>query len=191
MTMRKTTLFLGASILLSALLGTCMCSTATSNNNKEDKKFAVVGYVPEYRYGIIDWDAMCKHLTHAIFFSIEVTKDGELSAMDRFPNSDILARAHEAAKKYGTKLMICFGGNSRSGGFGHLVLFPEKRAHFIKNVMKLLDDNSLDGVDLNWEYPQSQAEWTGLFRLINEMKAAFRPTGRVLTMAVNIIYIYF
>lgn len=184
--MSRTKLLLCASILLSALFGTSVCSKAATDGNG-NKQFAVVGYIPEYRYGIIDWDAMCKHLTHAIFFSIEVTAEGELDAMDRFPNSDILARAHDAAKKYGTKLMICFGGNSRSGGFGTLVLSPEKRAHFIQNVMKLLDDNSLDGVDLNWEYPRSQTEWNGLFRLINEMKAAFRPTGRVLTIAVNVI----
>lgn len=188
--MSRTRLLLCASILLSTLFGTSTCSkaaAAAAASNNGNRQFAVVGYIPEYRYGIIDWDAMCKHLTHAIFFSIEVTAEGELDAMDRFPNSEILARAHDAAKKYGTKLLICFGGNSRSGGFGTLVLSPEKRAHFIQNVMKLLDDNSLDGVDLNWEYPRSQAEWNGLFRLINEMKAAFKPTGRVLTMAVNFL----
>lgn len=181
-TARRTTLLVGAgiAIALATLFGTGACTKADKRRD-----FAVVGYVPEYRYGGIDWDAMCKHLTHAIFFSIEVTSEGELAAMDRFPNSDILARAHEAAAKYGTKLLICFGGNSRSGGFGKLVLSPEKRSHFVQNVMKLLDDNSLDGVDLNWEYPQSEAEWNGLFRLINELKTAFKPTGRVLTMAVK------
>ena len=138
--MSRKTLLLCATVLLSALFGVCAGSKAT-------RPFAVVGYVPEYRYGIIDWDAMCKHLTHAIFFSIEVTSEGELSAMDRFPNSEILGRAHEAAKKYGTKLLICFGGNSRSGGFGTLVMSPEKRANFVQNVVKLLDENSLDGVD--------------------------------------------
>ena len=35
------------------------------------------------RYKGVDYDSLCKHMTHLIFFSIEVAQDGSLAAMDR------------------------------------------------------------------------------------------------------------
>jgi hypothetical protein len=36
-----------------------------------------------FRYKGVDYDSLCKHMTHLIFFSIEVAQDGSLAAMDR------------------------------------------------------------------------------------------------------------
>lgn len=38
-------------------------------------------------------------------------------------------------------------------------------------------------MDYNWEYPASQADWDGLWKLIRETKTMFKPQGRVVTMA--------
>ncbi len=54
---------------------------------ENEKKFAVVGYLPEWRYGGVDWEAISDHLTHLIFFSIEVDKEGSFAAMDRCARS--------------------------------------------------------------------------------------------------------
>ena len=54
-------------------------NTIDSNSTK----FAVVGYLPEWRYGGVDWEAISDHLTHLIFFSIEVDKQSSFAAMDR------------------------------------------------------------------------------------------------------------
>ena len=39
--------------------------------------FNVVGYMPEWRHEGADFDRLCQHLTHLIFFSLEMTPKGE------------------------------------------------------------------------------------------------------------------
>ena len=38
--------------------------------------FNVVGYMPEWRHEGADFDRLCKHLTHLIFFSLEMSSRG-------------------------------------------------------------------------------------------------------------------
>ena len=40
-------------------------------------------HTQHYRYKGVDYDSLCKHMTHLIFFSIEVAADGSFAAMDR------------------------------------------------------------------------------------------------------------
>ncbi len=55
--------------------------SGTENTMSSD--FAVVAYLPEWRYNGVDYEAIADHLTHLIFFSIEVDSQGEFAAMDR------------------------------------------------------------------------------------------------------------
>jgi len=148
------------------------------------KGFAVVGYVPEYRYGAVDWQAVAPHVTHAILFSLEVAPDGSLTALDRLPSPDVLAAARAATRASGAKLMVCLGGNGRSGAFPQVETTPALRKALVRSIVELLDKHDLDGVDLNHEYPSTRDEWLGLFALLHELHAAFKPSGRVLTMAI-------
>ena len=147
------------------------------------KQFAVIGYIPEYRQNIIDWKAISPHLTHAILFSLEVKADGELTALDRFPNEQFMENARKYFQNKGGKLLICFGGNSRSNGFPIMVRTKKVRENFIKNLKHLLEKHNLDGVDLNWEYPENNDEWNGLFSLIAEMRKTFGEK-KIITMAI-------
>ena len=150
---------------------------------------AVIGYLPEWRYlqwpeheQNYRWKALGKHITHLIIFSIEVTANGEFAAMDRFPTAKILQKAKDARSETGMKLMICFGGNSRTNGFPQMVKSKKTRTAFINNLKKLFTQHSLDGVDYNWEYPQTQADWNGLTELIKESRSEF-GTETAITMA--------
>ena len=145
--------------------------------------FDVVGYVPEWRFNGLDWEAAAKYTTHLILFSIEAGPDGSLAAMDRFPNADVLKIAREAADRHGTKLLVCVGGNSRSGTLPTLVLDPKQRQTFAKNLADLCAANGLAGVDMNWEYPRRDAEWNGLWQLMSDIRKAIGP-DRILTMAM-------
>jgi hypothetical protein len=46
-------------------------------------KSGIPTQIPMSRYKGVDYDSLCKHMTHLIFFSIEVAQDGSLAAMDR------------------------------------------------------------------------------------------------------------
>lgn len=52
------------------------------------------------------------------------------------------------------KTMLAIGGwNEGSTRFSPLVADEERRAEFVKNVLKFLRVNHFDGLDLDWEYP--------------------------------------
>ena len=157
--------------------------------------FNTVGYMPEWRHEGADFDRLCQHLTHLIFFSVEMTPKGDIIALDRLPRPELLSEAREAASRHGTKLLLCLGGNGRSGGFSVMVRNSKNRKRFLDNLVKLLDTYQLDGVDYNWEYPgyrmgkgylaekEILKDYEGLAKLLEETRQVFKATGKEITMA--------
>lgn len=157
--------------------------------------FNIVGYMPEWRHEGADFDRLCKHLSHLIFFSVEMTPKGDVIDLDRLPRQELLIEAREAATRHNTKLLVCFGGNGRSGGFSVMVRNSKNRKRFLENLVKLLDTYQLDGVDYNWEYPgyrmgkgyldekEILKDYEGLKSLLSETKEILKGTNKVITMA--------
>eukprot|EP01125_Pyxidicula_operculata_P002476 TRINITY_DN12336_c0_g1_i1.p2 TRINITY_DN12336_c0_g1~~TRINITY_DN12336_c0_g1_i1.p2 ORF type:complete len:321 (+),score=59.81 TRINITY_DN12336_c0_g1_i1:1107-2069(+) len=149
-------------------------------------EFNIVGYLPEYRSGgIKDWDLICKHSTHIIFFSVEPSKDGTIGGLDRLPSVDVLTSAREAAQNHGTKLLLGIGGAGRSSGFAAMVKNSETKLKFISAVIKLCMDKQLDGIDIDWEVPTTVDE----LKLMVELWATFKQNmdkyGFILTTALH------
>jgi len=156
--------------------------------------FSVAGYLPEWRHRLLDEDhedrlqRICSTLTHMIFFSLQVDSTGNIAALDRWPSEDRMQRVRSVCQgSLGTKVLVCFGGNSRSDGFSAVVASPEKRQSFLGHLKDFLAKHQLDGIDWNWEYPNSKEDWEGLSLLINEMRIsmpsmvqtmAYYPDGR-------------
>jgi GH18 family chitinase len=99
--------------------------------------FAVVGYLPEWRYEGFNWDYNLRTITHLILFSLEPTADGRIVAIDRIPRKLLLDEAKEASKRHDAQLLICFGGNGRSNGFRGMVRSPKSRKRFVKALVAL------------------------------------------------------
>ena len=156
----------------------------------------VAAYLPEWRYEGANWVDICTTVTHLIFFSLEVTPDGQLGALDRLPRKDLLQEARTAADESGTKLLMCVGGNGRSAGFSSTVRSAKKRSRFVAALLKLCEAKGFDGVDLNWEYPGYQfgrgylpedevsKDYRGLHKLIVELHAAFAASARPLVVTL-------
>jgi len=142
--------------------------------------FTSWGYLPEYRYGGVDFDAAMKHLTHLILFSLEVSPDGTLEALDRMPNQNQLQLIQEGSQKYGTKVVMSLGGYGRTNGFASAVQ-PKNREHFLNQLRALCTTNRFHGIDFNWEYPTNQKEWVHLFETMSEFK---KTTGLLVTIAI-------
>eukprot|EP00727_Mastigamoeba_balamuthi_P008685 m51a1_g4439 putative chitinase (926) ;mRNA; r:105031-109724 len=161
--------------------------------------FAVVGYVPEWRTAGLDWDGACAGATHLLLFSVEVAADSSLAALDRraaeslsgtrhgdisYPSEEVMAKARAAADRHGTALMLCVGGNSRSGALPQVAVDGARRAALVRSLVDFCEREGLDGVDMNWEYPNGQAQWQGLFALLEELHAELSLKGKVVTMAL-------
>mmetsp|Transcript_13163 Transcript_13163/g.42882 ORF Transcript_13163/g.42882 Transcript_13163/m.42882 type:complete len:349 (+) Transcript_13163:124-1170(+) len=166
-----------------------------------DEDFAVIGYLPEWRFESANYDVICRHVSHLILFSIEVGAPGgaALARTDRLP-ATVLREARAAATKHGTKLLLCVGGNGRSAGFSRMARKAKLRKGFLKSLRSFLDLHHFDGVDYNWEYPGAVAgggyapedevrrDYDGYAALLRESRetlgddavitAAYYPDGR-------------
>jgi len=132
-------------IILALMMNFVMRSSA--------RDFSLVGYLPEWRHEGADFDRLSSHLSHLILFSAEVTPKGDIAGLDRLPRPELMAEARKAASKHGTKLLLCLGGNGRSGGFSVMVRNQKNRHSFLASLSMLMEDYQLDGIDYNWEYP--------------------------------------
>jgi GH18 family chitinase len=165
-----------------------------------DLEFAVVGYLPEWRYEGANYDTLSRHLTHLLLFSLEPTNTGGIAALDRIPGDDVMEEIKVSAKKFGTKILICFGGNGRSGGFSSMVRSKKARGLFVESLVLLCEQHGFAGVDYNWEYPgyafgrgyqsdkEVDAEYRGLARLIEETRVAFQRSGQAELDTITIAY---
>jgi hypothetical protein len=52
--------------------------SVTGGGSDSDAAFAVLAYLPEWRYEGANWDTICQHVSHLIVFSLEVAPSGAL-----------------------------------------------------------------------------------------------------------------
>jgi len=94
--------------------------------------------------------------------------------------------------------MISIGGwNEGSDKYSNMVSNAASRKTFVDSVVKFLQTQNFDGLDLDWEYPGMQAvgdadrkpgkdtDKANYIALLKELHEAFKPHGFVLSAAVS------
>lgn len=78
-----------------------------------------------------------------------VDGSGNVGLPDNFANFKALRTAN-------TKLVLAIGGaTAGTGVFKQIAATAASRARFAKNVFNLLVNNGLDGIDIDWEFPDA------------------------------------
>ncbi|EON79326.1 Chitinase [Lunatimonas lonarensis] len=91
-------------------------------------------------------------LTHIIYSFTEVIDDEMKFANDS--SALVLQQLVEKRASYpNLKVMIACGGWGGSGGFSEMARDPDKREKFVQSVVAFQRQYSLDGLDIDWEYP--------------------------------------
>ncbi|KAI9595898.1 glycoside hydrolase superfamily [Syncephalis fuscata] len=70
------------------------------------------------------------------------------------------------------KVSLSIGGWTLSKNFPVVAADPAKRAAFTQTAIKLLDDLGLDGIDIDWEYPQTPDDARNYVLLLQDIRAA-------------------
>lgn len=161
------------------LMGTLCLISACADDAKT--RFRVVGYLPEYRFSRLDEDQTTM-LTDLILFAAEPDQEG-LVVMGRVSSAP-WEKLWELRRQHGTRLILCVGGWERSTSFSEVVHSPVKRQRLVKSLVDILLDRKLNGLDLDWESPQSTADWEGYTQLLQQLQTAFRPHGLSLSITV-------
>ncbi|KAF8629670.1 hypothetical protein AX17_005609 [Amanita inopinata Kibby_2008] len=68
------------------------------------------------------------------------------------------------------KVLLSIGGWTYSPQFHPVVVNPSLRSRFVESSIKLLEDYGLDGLDIDYEYPQTDAQARGYVDLLKELR---------------------
>lgn len=146
-------LFLLAPVFLS-----CQQPTGTkviAPANPSSSEFKVIGYLPGR--SVDTASIVFENLTHINFSFAVPAKNG--GGLDALRNSDKLIGLVKKAHKNNVKVFISIGGWSIGDGggddsrFHRLAANVDERNIFVSKTMQLVRQYNLDGVDVDWEYP--------------------------------------
>ncbi|TWU29265.1 glycoside hydrolase family 18 protein [Bythopirellula polymerisocia] len=122
------------------------------------------------------------HLAHAFLVA---EKDGSLQSGDAVPNRELTRDAHDE----GVKVLISLGGWGYDENFAAMSLDAEAEDRYVQAVMDIVAKYDYDGIDLDWEYPDTNIEIVGFERLSRRFRKLLDELGEkkdramVLTMA--------
>lgn len=145
--------------------------------------FKVVGYFPTWQ-GDVNRIPYTK-VTHINYSFLIPRADGGLNAIDGGGArlNTLVQKAHAA----NAKVLIAIGGwnDGDDSAFRSLSSNAGYRSNFVNNVVNFVNQYNLDGVDIDWEYPESGAEADNFRRLMSDLSQRLRPAGKLLTAAVT------
>jgi GH18 family chitinase len=141
-------------------------------------------------------DIRYDQLTHINYAFAIPQSDGSLAP---FKNSKKLDAIVTNANKYGVKVFISVGGWGIGDGGGNDFRFeklasqPESRKRFVQSISEFIDKHKLDGLDLDWEYPddsvntgagqKEKSSWY-FIELMKELRTELNKKNKLLTIAV-------
>lgn len=172
----------GACAVLAIAAGLLVPSAAIAGGPEGGPKKVFVGYLfREPRE--IDF-RLYTHICHAF---LDADREGRLEKARYVPSRDLTAEAHKA----GAKVLISLGGWGWDEPFAAIVAHPEAEDRYLRAVMEIVDRYDYDGIDLDWEYPDTKDEIVGFERLTRRFRKALDALGErkgrhmVVTMAAS------
>jgi chitinase len=143
-------------------------------------KFAVIGYLPEYRLNSIKPDAL-NGVTDLIYFGLVPNKNGRL-AEPPIPRAALI-KLQSIKQQTHCRLLLSVGGWDRSNGFAELTSSPATRQLFIHNLVQYCRQNGFDGIDYDWEHPKTKIELSNYVKLLTETSNTGHPHNMIVTVA--------
>ena len=154
-----------------------MAAAAVANN------FKVVGYMPSWAGNVDPQSVQYSKLTHINYAFLLPNSNGTLQPIE---NPGKLQSLVSNAHAKGVKVMISVGGwnNGNDGGFEALAANSSTRTTFVNNMIAFVNQYGLDGVDIDWEYPDNGASANNYLALMTQLSTEMHNRGKLLTAAV-------
>ena len=126
-------------------------------NRQTNEKYRIVGYIAGFRsfdFNTID-AAKLTHINSAFANIIDGEVRFDTTRIDNAEtNSDDIRKLVELKKTNpDLKVLVSVGGWGWSGNFSDAALSDSSRNRFATSAVRFINENRLDGIDLDWEYP--------------------------------------
>ena len=148
--------------------------------------FKVIGYYSGDLFDNPINDLQVEKMTHIMYAFLKPNIDGTCIALEK-PEQlrAVVEKAHDAD----TKVFIALGGWSHNGvplvtTFEAIAASDELRAKLVKEVIEVVREYDLDGVELDWEHPSASSA-ASYEKLVLDLREALLKEGKGLTAALN------
>lgn len=186
---RSALLILSVVVAQAFLLTACKQSNEPGNSNPvSSKKFKVIGYLYDKQANIEKLPY--EYLTDINYSFALPTPDSTGNIMP-VPFPDTLTRLVATAHAHGVKVFISIGGWDLGDGGGNdtryevLAASQPTRTTFVNSAMGLVRKFNLDGIDIDWEYPQTiEPSSTNFVLLMKQLSDSLHTAGKQLSAAI-------
>ena len=141
-------------------------------------QFRVVGYLPTWGGNLND--VQYKKLTHINYAFMLPTASGGYQPMDETRLRNLVTLAHAN----NVKVIISVGGGGGGDAFKTIVPNAGLRTTFCNNMLNFCNQFNVDGVDVDWEFPNNGTEANNFGLLMQELSAKMHSNGKLCTIAV-------
>ncbi len=143
--------------------------------------FRSVGYMPSWSGSVNS--IQYNKLTHVNYAFALPNSNGTLQAI---PDPNKLSSLVSLGHSNGVKVSLAIGGwnDGNDSAFEALAANATSRTTFVNSVVNVVNQYNLDGVDIDWEYPDPGASGSNFTALMQQLSSAMHSRGKLLTAAV-------
>ena len=143
--------------------------------------FKQIGYLPSWAGSVSG--VQYRYLTH-INYAFALPNAG--GTLQPIANASKLADLASMAHAQGVKVFLSIGGwnDGNDSAFETLAASATGRSTFVAACLEAVDRYALDGIDVDWEYPDPGASAARYQELMAELCPALRTRGKLCTAAV-------
>lgn len=111
------------------------------------------------------------HLCHAFLVA---DGEGRIKPDRNIPDPGLTAEAHKA----GVAVLLSLGGWGWDDQFRAITSDPSAEERYATSVIQVVDAGDYDGIDFDWEYPDTRAEVAGFERLTRRFRRDLDELGK-------------
>jgi chitinase len=143
--------------------------------------FKSVGYMPSWAGSATS--IQYSKLTHINYAFVLPNANGTLQAL---PNAAKLQQIVSLGHQNNVKVSLAVGGwnDGNDSAFESLAANAGSRTTFVNALMGLVRQYNLDGIDMDWEYPDPGQSGNNYTALMQQLSTALHNEGKLLTAAV-------
>jgi len=177
--MRRKLAAVAASILIAA--GAALAVQPSSEAAVLPNGFKSVGYMPSWA-GSVNAIQYSK-LTHINYAFVLPNANGSLQGV---PDPGKLQSLVSLGHAGNTKVSVALGGwnDGNDSAFEALAGNATARTAFVTNVLNMVTQYNLDGIDIDWEYPDPGQSGNNYAALMQQLSTQLHARGKLLTAAV-------
>ncbi|WP_305789378.1 glycosyl hydrolase family 18 protein [Symbioplanes lichenis] len=143
--------------------------------------FKSVGYMPSWAGSVTS--IQYSKLTHINYAFALPNANGTLQPIE---NTSKLSQLVSLGHQNNVKISLAIGGwnDGNDSAFESLAANASTRTTFVNTVMGVVGQYGLDGIDIDWEYPDPGTSGANYAALMSQLGTALHGQGKLLTSAV-------